>query len=83
MSHEAALAELRLHAGTQFDPTVVDVFCSLFSDEVPADGLDEVYRLHERARGGVLNISAKGPRRRSTDKPRTRRTRASDAAPES
>ena len=83
MSHEGALAELRLHAGTQFDPTVVDVFCSLFADEVPPDGLDEVYRLHERARGGVLNISAKGPRRRSTDKPRTRRTRSSEGAPDS
>ena len=26
-SHEAALAELRAHAGTQFDPQVVDAFC--------------------------------------------------------
>ncbi len=83
LSHTAALAELRLHAGTQFDPRVVDVFCTLYATEVPPDGLDEVYRLHERARGGVLNIGAKGARRRATDKPRApRRTPVTEARPE-
>ena len=73
VSHEEALAELRLHSGTQFDPQVVEAFCTLYATEVPPDGLDEVYRLHERARGGLLNIGAKGARRRSTDKPRVPR----------
>ncbi|MGZ8512028.1 MAG: diguanylate cyclase [Candidatus Limnocylindria bacterium] len=81
-SHTKALAELRLHAGTQFDPDVVDIFCTLYATEVPPDGLDEVYRLHERAQGGVLNIG-KAARRRASDKPRApRRSRATEATPE-
>ena len=55
-SHEDALEELRLNAGTQFDPKVVEVFCSVYADVVPADGLEEVYRLHERARGGLPHL---------------------------
>jgi diguanylate cyclase (GGDEF)-like protein len=52
-THEEALNELRRHAGTQFDPEVVEIFCRIYADGVPADGLEEVYRLHERARGGL------------------------------
>ncbi len=52
-THEQALDELRRHAGTQFDPEVVDIFCRIYADGVPADGLEEVYRLHQRARGGL------------------------------
>jgi diguanylate cyclase (GGDEF)-like protein len=59
MSHEEALAELQRHAGTQFDPEIVNVFCTIYSQEVPADGLDEVYRLHERARGGLQHMDPK------------------------
>ena len=44
------------NAGTQFDPEVVDVFCAVYADGVPPDGLEEVYRLHERARGGLERI---------------------------
>jgi diguanylate cyclase (GGDEF)-like protein len=58
-THEQALAELRLHAGTQFDPDVVDLFCSVYADGVPPDGLEEVYRLHERARGGLERIDVR------------------------
>jgi hypothetical protein len=56
LSHEQALAELRANAGTQFDPDVVNVFCSIYAEGVPPDGLEEVYRLHERARGGLERI---------------------------
>ena len=56
LDHAQALAELRHNAGTQFDPDVVDVFCAVFADGVPPDGLEEVYRLHERARGGLERI---------------------------
>jgi diguanylate cyclase (GGDEF)-like protein len=56
LTHEEALAELRLHGGTQFDPAVVEVFCTIHADSVPPDGLEEVYRLHLRARGGLAHI---------------------------
>ncbi len=56
LTHTEALDELRRHAGTQFDPEVVDTFCGLFAEGVPPDGLDEVYRLHERARGGLERL---------------------------
>jgi diguanylate cyclase (GGDEF)-like protein len=56
VNHERALEELRTHAGTQFDPVVVDVFCEIYGAAVPPDGLEEVYRLHERARGGLPRL---------------------------
>jgi hypothetical protein len=36
---------------------VVEIFCSLYADGVPPDGLEEVYRLHERARGGIERLN--------------------------
>jgi diguanylate cyclase (GGDEF)-like protein len=54
--HAHALAELRANAGTQFDPEVVDVFCEVFAEGVPPDGLQEVYNLHERARDGLRRL---------------------------
>ncbi len=63
LTHEEALEELRRNAGTQFDPAVVETFCGLFAEAVPADGLEEVYRLHERARGGLERLDPRAAAR--------------------
>jgi diguanylate cyclase (GGDEF)-like protein len=86
-THAQALAELRENAGTQFDPDVVDVFCSVYAEGVPPDGLEEVYRLHERARGGVERIDPRAAAAILKGRPRHRRrpataVEAEAAAPE-
>ncbi len=75
ISHQEALDELRRNAGTQFDPEVVEVFCNVYDAVVPSDGLEEVYRLHERARGGLAHLPVTHHDHPHDVGPRTTRTR--------
>ena len=78
LTHLQALHELEANAGTQFDPEVVAIFCSMYADGVPPDGLEEVYRLHERARGGLQQLD---PPAAPPGPPRSGRARRTQQVP--
>jgi HD-GYP domain-containing protein (c-di-GMP phosphodiesterase class II) len=53
ISHEAAVEELRRHAGTQFDPELVEVFCDIYGAHAPESdpttvGLQAMAQAHQR-----------------------------------
>jgi HD-GYP domain-containing protein (c-di-GMP phosphodiesterase class II) len=58
VSHAQAVEELRRHAGTQFDPELVGIFCDLFAERAPeldpaiaaASALEVVHRPGARNR---------------------------------
>ena len=66
ISHEAALTELRWHAGTQFDPELVTLFCELFPSSAPAPDPDVLAmtappQRRERRSAASTGAPARGP----------------------
>ncbi len=58
ISHDAAVEELRRHAGTQFDPELVQIFCDIFGARAPeadpaALGFAAAMQSHRAARGAA------------------------------
>jgi diguanylate cyclase (GGDEF)-like protein len=80
LTHGEALEELRANAGSQFDPQVINAFCSLYEAGAPPEGLDEVVRLHERVRDGLEYLEPQG-RPPAGPAPRRRRRSQTEPAP--
>jgi HD-GYP domain-containing protein (c-di-GMP phosphodiesterase class II) len=74
VTHEQAVAEIRRHSGTQFDPELVGLFCDLFAAAAP-----EPDRAVEALIGEVRPEPTE--RRSSPRRRRTRKDTAADAGP--
>jgi diguanylate cyclase (GGDEF)-like protein len=74
ITHEQAVGELRRHAGTQFDPDLVALFCELYSDGAPdidpdVAALAAPETAGHRALSAIISEACDSSRRRRSSTP--------------
>jgi diguanylate cyclase (GGDEF)-like protein/putative nucleotidyltransferase with HDIG domain len=83
ISHEQAIAELRRHSGTQFDPELIDYFCDLYGSRppVPDPGVLSMIGANTASRGAAIMVPDAVPGRAVRRRRRTDEDVAGDATP--